>query len=92
MELSDKMELKELINKRNALINQRAFMMRNCDIIVLQSKRLDQDAYNSVISALTQKIRLSSIEIKKLRSKVYPEADLRINRALAGLEHIMKGL
>lgn len=90
-ELKNEFELTLLINKRNELINQRAFMRRNCDIIVLQSKRLDHDAYNSVISALTQKIRQSSIEIKNLRAKIYPD-NRRTKKALAGVEHILRGL
>lgn len=92
MYLSNEMELKELKNKRDQLINQRAFMRRNCDIIVLQSKRLDYEKYNDIVNALTKKIHSTSIEIKNLKAKMYPEKDLRTNYALAGLEHIMKGL
>ena len=92
MELSDKMELKELKNKRNRLINQRAFMRRNCDIIVLQSKRLSYDAYNDILNALSQKIHLSGIEIRNLRAKIYPNVDLRTNRAVSGLERILNDL
>ena len=92
MVLSYEMELKELKNKRNRLINQRAFMRRNCDIIVLQSRRLSYDAYNDILNALNQKIHLSGIEIRNLRAKIYPNVDLRTNRVVSGLERIMKGL
>ena len=92
MELSGKMELKELINKRNALINQRAFMRRNCDILVLESKRLSYEQYNNILTDLSQKIHLSGVEIRNLRAKVYPKEDMRINRVLSGLEHILRGL
>ena len=92
MYLSNEMELKELKNKRNRLINQRAFMRRNCDIIVLQSKRLSYDAYNDILNALSQKIHLSGIEIRNLRAKIYPNVDLRTNRAVSGLERILNDL
>lgn len=92
MDLSNELELKDLIDKRNGLINKKAFMRRNCDIIVLQSNRLDYEQYNDIVNALTQKIRWTSVEIKNLKAKMYPERDLRTNRALSGLEHIMRGL
>ena len=92
MHTSNEIELKSLINKRNRLIGDRAFMRRNCDIIVLQSNRLDYEQYNDIINALTQRIRWTSVEIKTLKAKMYPEKDLRTNRVLSGLEHIMEGL
>lgn len=84
-----KNELKRLENKHKELLKYRRFIRRNCDIIVLESRKLGQDEYKEVLIGLTNKIKLSNQAIKELKAKIYPQSKKSFNRVLPIVEHIM---
>ena len=84
-----KNELKRLENKHKELLKYRRFIRRNCDILVLESRKLGQEEYKGVLIGLTNKIKLSSQAIKELKAKICPQNVIKYNRVLSEVEYIM---
>lgn len=87
-----KNELKRLENKHKELLKYRRFVRRNCDIIVLESRKLEQSGYNDLLLSLTNKIKLSNQSIKVLKEKICPQRSSRTNLVLLELDNILKDL